>query len=96
MNTAGGEDDVLARALESFQRDRVRVAVFLDGPKLRAVLDTLRSFPYDIGFFDGRRGRFVPVERTSALDRSAPRTHETLHRREAHSRVALTAARHLI
>ena len=72
VNTAGGEDDVLAGATESFRNGRVGVAVFLDGPKLRAVLDTLRPFPYEIGFFDGRKGRFVPVDGTSALDRLRP------------------------
>ena len=72
VNTAGGEDEVLAGAIETFRKERVGVAVFLDGPRLRAVLDTLRAFRYDIGFFDGRKGRFVPVDRTSALDRLRP------------------------
>jgi hypothetical protein len=72
INTAGCEADVLAGAIELFRNQNVRVAVFLDGLKVRPLLDEMKQFSYELGFYDGRGKRFVPVSDSSFLDLKRP------------------------
>jgi FkbM family methyltransferase len=72
VNTAGCESDVLIGAKELFRREEVGVAMFLDGLEVRPLLDELKRFSYELGFYDGRRRKFVPVEASTLLDKLRP------------------------
>lgn len=72
VNTAGCEADVLLGARELFRQQKVGVAIFLDGLAVRPLLDGLRQFSYELGFYDGRKQEFIPVSASSHLDRARP------------------------
>ena len=72
VNTAGCEADVLAGGVDLFRQEMVGVAMFLDGLEVRPHLDELRQFSYELGFYDGRRRQFLPVEGSSNLDAMRP------------------------
>ena len=72
INTAGCEADVLAGCAELFSKERVGVAMFLDGLTIRPLLDGLKQFSYELGFYDQRRRAFISVETSSQLDGARP------------------------
>jgi FkbM family methyltransferase len=72
INTAGCEADVLAGGLELFQQQSVGVAILLDGLAVRPLLDSLKQFSYELGFYDGRKQKFIPVDASSRLDDARP------------------------
>jgi FkbM family methyltransferase len=72
VNTAGGERTVLLGAFGLFRAKRISWAMILDGLEVRPVLDDLRACSYDIGFYDGGLGRFVPVAHSRELDAARP------------------------
>ena len=72
VNTAGGERAVLLGAFGLFRARRISWAMILDGLEVRPVLDELRAFSYDIGFYDGGLGRFVSVAHSRELDAARP------------------------
>lgn len=72
INTAGCEADVVVGSRELFQQERIGVALFLDGLAARPLLDELRQFSYELGFYDGRKRAFVPVGSSAELDRLRP------------------------
>jgi FkbM family methyltransferase len=72
VNTAGGELPVMLGALGLFRAGRIRLAMVLDGLEVRPFLDELRACSYDIGVYDGKLRRFVPVSQSRELDRARP------------------------
>jgi FkbM family methyltransferase len=72
VNTAGCEADVLAGGVDLFRQEMVGVAMFLDGLAVRPHLDELRQFSYELGFYDGRRRQFLPVDGSRQLDALRP------------------------
>jgi FkbM family methyltransferase len=72
VNTAGCEADVIIGCRTLFQQQRIGVAIVLDGLAVRPLLDDLRQFSYQLGFYDGRRRTFVPVGDSSQLDARRP------------------------
>ncbi len=89
VNTAGHEADVLAGALPLLAQGRVRVALLLDGTRVREALDDAFSTgalaAYSLAIFDGGRARLVDVPTVAALQgpRPSPMNHYVvLHRRD--------------
>jgi FkbM family methyltransferase len=72
INTAGCEAEVLAGARELFRQQKVGVAVLLDGLAVRPLLDELKQFSYELGFYDARARKFAPVDASSRLDELRP------------------------
>lgn len=72
INTAGCEADVLVGGRELFRREKVGLAMFLDGIAVRPLLDELRQFSYELGFYDRYKHAFVPVDLSSHLDELRP------------------------
>jgi FkbM family methyltransferase len=72
INTAGCEADVLVGGKELFRQEKVGVAMFLDGRTVRSLLDELKQFSYELGFYDGRKREFVSVDDSSNLDALRP------------------------
>jgi FkbM family methyltransferase len=72
INTAGCESDVLIGGKELFRQEKVGVAMFLDGLEVRPLLDELKQFSYELGFYDGRNRKFVPVKVSTCLDKLRP------------------------
>lgn len=72
INTAGCEAEVLEGGTELFRQEKVGVAILLDGLAVRPLLDGLKQFSYELGFYDGRRREFVLVHASSDLDAARP------------------------
>ena len=72
INTAGCEADVLVGGKDLFRQEKVGVAMFLDGLAVRPLLDELKQFSYELGFYDGRKREFVRVDVSSNLDGLRP------------------------
>lgn len=68
INTAGGEADVVRGGTGLLQRGGVDLVMVLDGLRVRPLLDEIAGFGYDLGYWDGRQGRFAPVSTTDDLD----------------------------
>lgn len=72
INTAGCEADVLMGAKELFRQEKIGVAMFLDGLGVRPLLDELKQFSYELGFYDVRKQIFIPVDVSANLDKRRP------------------------
>lgn len=72
INTAGCEADVLIGGKELFRKEKVGIAMLLDGLAVRPLLDELKQFSYQLGFYDARKHTFVPVDVSAKLDRLRP------------------------
>jgi FkbM family methyltransferase len=72
VNTAGCEADVLVGGRELFRQERIGVAMVLDGLAVRPLFDELKQFSYELGFYDGRKRKFIPVDASSNLDDLRP------------------------
>ena len=90
VNTAGHEADVLAGALPLLIKGRVRVALFLDGTRVREALEDAFTrgalAAYALAIFDGDQARLVDVPTIAALEgpRPSPMNHYViLHRRDS-------------
>ena len=72
INTAGCEADVLIGGKELFRQEKVGVAMFLDGLAVRPLLDELKQFSYELGFYNARKRIFIPVDVSANLDKLRP------------------------
>lgn len=72
INTAGCEADVLTGGRELFRQGKVGLAIILDGLAVRPLLDELKQFSYELGFYDKRKCEFISVDVSTHLDRLRP------------------------